>query len=75
MGKSTISKAIFHSKLYVYQRVFVPLSSHATLAELPRVLGHLSAGNAHGNADVRLLQGRRIVHTITRHGGDLVQGL
>ena len=32
------------------------------------VLGHLSAGNAHGHADIRLLQGRRVVDPVAGHG-------
>lgn len=33
-----------------------------------RLLAHIRAGNAHGNAEVGLAQGRRIVHAVARHG-------
>ena len=35
------------------------------------LLGHVRAGNAHGNADVRLLKRRRVVHTVSGDGHDL----
>mmetsp|Transcript_9492 Transcript_9492/g.19197 ORF Transcript_9492/g.19197 Transcript_9492/m.19197 type:complete len:511 (+) Transcript_9492:483-2015(+) len=36
-----------------------------------RLLGHLRARNAHGNADGRLLERGRVVDSVARHGGDL----
>ena len=39
------------------------------------VLGDVGAGDAHADADVRVLDGGSIVHTVARHGNDLVLGL
>mmetsp|Transcript_32092 Transcript_32092/g.55853 ORF Transcript_32092/g.55853 Transcript_32092/m.55853 type:complete len:421 (-) Transcript_32092:271-1533(-) len=38
-----------------------------------RLLGHLCAGDAHGDADGRLLQRGRVVDAVACHGGHLVQ--
>lgn len=40
-----------------------------------RLLGHGAAHDAHGDADVRLLQGRRVVHAVSRHGHDVAAAL
>jgi len=37
-----------------------------------RLQGHIGAGAAHGDADVRGGQGRRVVHTVPHHGGEAV---
>ena len=34
------------------------------------LLGDVRPGDTHGNTDVGLLQGRRVVHTVTCHGHD-----
>ena len=36
-----------------------------------RLLGHLGAGDAHGDADGRLLERRRVVDAVSGHGGHL----
>ena len=35
-----------------------------------RVLGNVRTRDAHGDADVRLFKGGRVVHAVARHGGD-----
>ena len=35
-----------------------------------RILGNLGSRDTHGNADVRLLKGRRIIDTVSCHGCD-----
>ncbi len=39
------------------------------------LLGHLGAGDAHGDADIRLAQGRGIIDAITGHGHDMAPPL
>mmetsp|Transcript_21478 Transcript_21478/g.51111 ORF Transcript_21478/g.51111 Transcript_21478/m.51111 type:complete len:359 (-) Transcript_21478:643-1719(-) len=42
---------------------------------LRRTLCHLRALDAHGHSDVRLVQRRRVVHAVTRHGRNLALAL
>eukprot|EP01136_Pigoraptor_vietnamica_P010646 Opistho-1_new@48532 len=42
--------------------------------DVGRVLGHRCARNAHRKADVRALEGRAVVRSVTRHGHDLAVG-
>lgn len=39
------------------------------------LFGHVGAGDAHGDADVRLLQSRRVVDAVARHGHDGAEAL
>ena len=39
------------------------------------VFGHWRARDAHGHADVRLLERRRVVHAVARHGDDVADAL
>lgn len=36
-----------------------------------RILGHLSSGDAHGNADVRFFQCRGVIDTVSGHGNHI----